>query len=179
MNNFKSLNKQFIISILFISIFGSMSHFFYDFSGELSFIGALFPVNESVWEHLKLLLIPIISWWILFYYINREKLFIDKDKWFFATLISLLYSMFFQLSIFYIYTSALGVEYLVVDILIFLISVILGQLIGLHIYKYYKGINYKISIFILITLIIFFIFVTFNTPHLPIFCDPITGNYGL
>ena len=169
MSSFKYLNRQFIISILFIFFFGSLSHFIYNLTGNLTFVGAFFPVNESVWEHLKLLLIPVTFWWKLFYIINKGKLLIDRDKWFFATIIALLSSMIFQLSFFYLYTGALGIESLIIDISIFLFSVILGQFMGLHIYKYSKGINYKVSFFILIIIVLFFIYITFNTPHLPIF----------
>ena len=179
MSSFKYLNRQFIISILFIFFFGNLSHFIYNLTGNLTFIGAFFPVNESVWEHLKLLLIPVIFWWELFYIINKGKLLIDRDKWFFATIIALLSSMIFQLSFFYLYTGSLGIESLIIDISIFLFSVILGQFIGLHIYKYSKGINYKVSFFILIIIVLFFIYITFNSPHLPIFLDGNTGIYGL
>lgn len=179
MSSFKYLNRQFIISILFIFFFGNLSHFIYNLTGNLTFVGAFFPVNESVWEHLKLLLIPVIFWWELFYIINKGKLLIDRDKWFFATIIALLSSMIFQLSFFYLYTGSLGIESLIIDISIFLFSVILGQFIGLHIYKYSKGINYKVSFFILIIIVLFFIYITFNAPHLPIFLDGNTGNYGL
>lgn len=179
MNNFKYLNSQFIISILFIFLFGTLSHFIYSLTGNLSFIGAFFPVNESIWEHLKLLLIHIISWWIFFYIFNKNKLSMDKDNCFFASIISLLSSMIFQLSVFYFYTGAFGLESFIIDILIFLFAIIFGQFIGLHIYKYSTGINYKISFFILIIIVLFFIYITFNSPHLPIFLDRNTGIYGL
>ena len=119
MNNFKYLNSQIIISILFIFLFGTLSHFIYSLTGNLSFIGAFFPVNESIWEHLKLLLIPIISWWIFFYIFNKNKLTMDKDNCFFASIISILSSMIFQLSVFYFYTGAFGLE----SFIIYLLSV--------------------------------------------------------
>lgn len=175
----KDLTKQFIISIILIILLGSISHFIYDLTGKLSFVGAFLPANESIWEHLKLLLVPIIFWWILFFIFNKNKLFIDNNKWFFATIIALLSSMIFQLSSFYIYTGIFRVEYLAIDILIFIFAVIIGQLIGLHIFKYSKGINYKISILILLILVLFFVYMTFNPPELPIFLDRNTGNYGI
>ena len=47
-----------VIGILFTIILGSLSHFFYGWSGNFFLVGFFSPVNESVWEHLKLLFFP-------------------------------------------------------------------------------------------------------------------------
>ena len=46
-------------------IVGAAWHFLFDLSGQNVVVGALTPVNESVWEHGKLLLFPICLWWLL------------------------------------------------------------------------------------------------------------------
>lgn len=178
-NNYNSLNRNFIISVIIIFLFGTLSHFIYNFSNESAIIGSFFPVNESVWEHLKLLLIPIISWWIVFYIVNKDKLRIDIDKWFLGAVVALISAMLFQITVYYFYTQAFNIESLIIDILLFLLSIIVGQFTGLHIYKYSKGIDYKISILILIIIILIFIYFTFNAPHFPVFKDSNTRNYGI
>lgn len=51
--------------VAFLIVAGSLWHFVYAWSGDLAIVGAIAPINESVWEHLKLgygatiLLIPI------------------------------------------------------------------------------------------------------------------------
>lgn len=49
-----------VIGILFTMILGSLSHFFYGWSGDFFLVGLFSPVNESVWEHLKLLFFPAL-----------------------------------------------------------------------------------------------------------------------
>lgn len=47
--------KKWCIRVFYsIVILGTFFHFFYDWSNHTVLLGAIFPVNESVWEHLKL-----------------------------------------------------------------------------------------------------------------------------
>lgn len=59
------LKKWEIANWIWIIAAGSLLHFVYDLTGENPFVGVFVPVNESVWEHLKLLLLPVFlfSWW--------------------------------------------------------------------------------------------------------------------
>lgn len=50
-----------VIGILFTMILGSLSHFFYGWSGDFFLVGLFSPVNESVWEHLKSAVLPCTS----------------------------------------------------------------------------------------------------------------------
>jgi len=43
-----------LLGFVFCCILGTLSHFFYDWSGQNIIVGMFCPVNESVWEHLKL-----------------------------------------------------------------------------------------------------------------------------
>lgn len=43
-----------IAGYLFTAVFGTLSHFLYDCSGQNLFIALFAPVNESIWEHMKL-----------------------------------------------------------------------------------------------------------------------------
>ena len=179
MYTLRILSKKIRISILIIFFLGTVSHFIYDLTGQLLIVGCLFPINESIWEHLKLLLIPMIAWWSIFYVRYSHKYNLNIDKWFSSSLVALITSMYIQLSTFYIYTGAFNIEYLIIDILIFLLAVTLGQYMGLHFYKYGKEHNYKICILVILLIIILFIFMTFYPPHLPLFLDMKSGGYGL
>ena len=50
----------FIGGILFTAILGTLSHFFYDWTGQGALIGLISPVNESTWEHMKLVFFPLL-----------------------------------------------------------------------------------------------------------------------
>ncbi|MBC7113295.1 MAG: hypothetical protein H5T34_04660 [Candidatus Methanomethyliales bacterium] len=81
---------------------------------------------------------------------------------------------------FYTYRAFLE-ESLVIDIMIFVLAVIIGQIVSYRImvWKEPPKIFTPISIFALLILALIFIAFTFYTPHLPIFQDPITGIYGI
>jgi len=63
-----------IIGILFVTILGALSHFIFEWSGQWKPIGGFFPVNESVWEHLKL------PFWPLMIFLLIEYNFIKEDS---------------------------------------------------------------------------------------------------
>ena len=68
----KTIKKFTIIGALFVTIFGSLFHFVYGWSGNNRIVGALTPVNESVWEHLKLALIPLLLFALIEWYFLRK-----------------------------------------------------------------------------------------------------------
>ena len=62
--------KQFhIVGLLFTLLTGFLLHFVYEWSGDNPLVGLFSPVNESVWEHLKLLFFPILAYSIVEYFI--------------------------------------------------------------------------------------------------------------
>ena len=69
---YRRLNIFLIIGAVFTIITGTLLHFVYEWSGESLFVGIFSPINESVWEHLKLLFFPM-SVWILIGYFILEK----------------------------------------------------------------------------------------------------------
>lgn len=167
------------VSIPILFFIGSCFHFLFEFLGKVPIIGAFTPVNESVWEHSKMLLLPIIGWWILFYALKKKKYNIDTGKWFTGMLASLLTSIITMIVVYYFYTQAFGVEILLVDILILFLAILVGQLLGYHVYKFGKGLSLSVSIMISVIIILVFIIWTFNPPELPLFYDKQAGKYGI
>ena len=66
-----------------------------------------------------------------------------------------------------------------VDISILFLAVLFGQLLAFHFYKYSKGINLYIPICIFIFIILMFMIFTCYPPHIPLFRDSTTDNYGI
>lgn len=56
----KHLRHCTIIGIIFVMLTGTLSHFLYDWSGQNPVVGLFTPVNESIWEHMKLLFFPML-----------------------------------------------------------------------------------------------------------------------
>lgn len=55
-----SLRKSQLFSYVIACILGVLFHFVYEWSGENFLLGLFVPVNESTWEHLKLIFFPIL-----------------------------------------------------------------------------------------------------------------------
>ena len=162
---------------IIIFLLGSLFHFLYELTGENFILGLFAPVNESIWEHLKMCLFPCIIWWSTYYYIYKNSL--DKNHWFTGLLVAIISSMVFTLALYYIYTEALGVEYVLVDILVFLVAILGGQYLAKHLYVRFRQIPFSYSIITITLLIILFILFTVAPPKLPIFLDGPTQTYGI
>ena len=54
----KPLIHSTIFNIIFTFAAGCLFHFFYEWSGSSPYLAPFVPINESTWEHLKLLFFP-------------------------------------------------------------------------------------------------------------------------
>lgn len=171
--------KFIIKSIPLLFIAGSLFHFLYELSGSSGIVALIAAVNESVWEHLKMVLLPVILFWSVYYVVKRKKYSIDKNKWFTSALASLLTALISMPMIYYFYTEAFGVELLAVDILILFLALLFGQLLGLHFYKHSKAIRWQTAVTILILIIALFMVFTYYPPKIPLFMDSTSGTYGI
>lgn len=176
---FSKQDKQFAktyhwIGIVVVCIASVPLHFLYDWSGELSIIGMLAPLNESIWEHLKLVFWPLLLWWGFGYlfFQNKEKL--SLEKWFTAAGISIFISMVFIVSWYYTWVNGIGIESSIIDIGSLFIAVPIAQLLGIHVYRVVQP--RKTYLIIAALFLILFagmlIWFTFNTPNMPIFIPP-------
>jgi len=178
MRNKVNPQRWIMLGIIGIFLIATLMHFVYDFFGNSFIVGLIAPVNESIFEHIKLIILPTILWWSIYYFVNNE--YIDKNNWFLGMLLSLIVMILLIPMLYYFYTGAFGVESLFVAILLLFISILIAQLIGRHIYNYSEGnISSKASIFISILILIIFAVLTVATPKLPIFKDSVTGTYGI
>ena len=54
-----------LVGFAFTSLGGTLLHFLYDFLGEAKWIAPFSGVNESTWEHMKLLFWPMLLFALL------------------------------------------------------------------------------------------------------------------
>lgn len=183
MKNYKTTTPEnwILLGIPILSVLGSFIHFIYDWTGNLVVVGVFTPINESVWEHLKLTLYPTILWWLIGYFIFKRKCTISKEQWFSSAAVSVITCHLVILSFFYTYTGALGIESLILDIFSLFLGIIIGQCLAIHTYKFanFNTLTYFIAIIVFIFLGLIFTIFTFIPPHLPLFMDSVTGKYGL
>lgn len=63
-----------IISTIFVMISGVLLHFTFGWSNNNVLIGTFSPVNESIWEHLKLLFFPMLITTIMGYFYEGKNI---------------------------------------------------------------------------------------------------------
>jgi hypothetical protein len=178
---FSKAEKLMLLWIPVIAILGGLMHFVFELCSNSAIVGIFAPVNESVWEHLKMAFYPMLIWWIVFYIICGKKNNIPFEKYVLGGATAIIAAPLIILIFFYTYTGALGIESLVLDIFSLFLGVAVGQILGVHIYKYSKA-NFAttfISILILCLMVIAFTSFTFYPPHLPLFQNSLTGTYGI
>lgn len=175
------MKRSILISIPILFIISGPMHFLFELAGEFAVIGAIVPVSESPWEHLKLVFYPILIWWIIFYFRTRKQEGFSKEKWIVSIAAAVISSILTIIFIFYSYTGAFAVEFLVFDIFSSFLAVAVGQCLAYHVYKYSRPGNLAaiLSLAIVIVLLIMFITFTYKAPHIPLFRDRNTGTYGI
>lgn len=158
-----------ILSAVFTIILGTILHFTYQWSNQNAFVGIFSAVNESTWEHLKLLFFPMLITIIIgYFYIGK-----DIPNFLCAKTIGIIVAISFTITFFYTYTGILGTNFAVLNILIFIFSAILGEYAAYRFMISNFSCNHIIAIITLIILFLCFVIFTFFTPKIGLFKNPI------
>ena len=171
-----SLRRIETVGALAVIVAGVLWHFAYDWSGDSSLVAAIAPANESVWEHLKLVLVPVLALAVV-----EAKWVADLARMWWAKCVEVTTVCTFIVAFFYTYTGAFGVDsILVVDILTFAGAVAGGQLLSYRIISSPSSgpVPVTVSVTALLLLVVLFAALTFFPPHIPLFQEATTGTYG-
>jgi len=172
------LKRWQIAGAIFTLIAGSLLHFTYEWSGENPFIGIFSAVNESTWEHLKLLFIPFVLFSILEYFTYGKQ----TQNFIPIKVLSIFLGMSTIIVAFYTYVGIIGKNFLWADISTFILGILVA---------YWFSFRFLNTEFLssacairfgwvgLLIMILSFIIFTFNPPHIGLFLDPVSGTYGI
>lgn len=116
----KYIPKQDMPYVLAAVLLGFVNHFLYQLSGGQAFAALFCPVNESVWEHLKLLFFPLFFVTIIEYIRRRPAAL----PFFYRRFLAVACAMAATVTLFYTYTGIIGRNFLLMDILIFIFSIL-------------------------------------------------------
>ena len=176
MINRSNLIKFQIFSAIFVIILGTILHFTYTWSKNNSIVGLFSAINESTWEHLKLIFYPILLMAIIGYFVFGKE---NKNYWV-AQLMGILTAIAFITIAFYTYTGIIGTNFAAVNIGLFIIAVILGTYVAYRLLISEENYNLEIiSIILIVGLFIIFILYTIDSPKIPYFKDPEDGTFGI
>ena len=161
---------------IFTAIVGTLLHFLFDWA-DRNIIAALFSaVNESIWEHMKLLFYPMVIFSLIEYRFWGKGL----SAFWCIKLIGTLVGLTLIPVVYYTYTGILGVSADWFNISIFFIAAGVSYLLET---KQFQNsctcpLSAKCALILLGLISLIFTALTFFPPHIPFFRDPINGSYG-
>ncbi len=158
------------------SLGGALLHFLYDWSGKAVWIAPLSGVNESTWEHMKLLFWPMLIFAVAQSFFFRD----HKDFWC-VKLRGILFGLVLIPVLFYTYNGAVGKSPDWLNIAIFFVSAAAAFLYETRLFNTEKlrCRSTKLPIAVLSVIALLFALFTFLTPKIGIFKDPLMGTYGI
>lgn len=166
--------KTSIFSLLFVVGLGTLNHFIYDWF-PYPIVGIFVPVNESIFEHLKLTFYPFLLSTIIRYFFLSDKDYFIKVALSSVVGIIIVPCLFYLIKIF---TTPPAI----INILIFIVACALQE------YTFYRLMNDILEnnpirnpegFIVIVTLILAFTVFTFIPPKLELFLDPETKTYGI
>ena len=165
----KKIRSYYIIGYLFTAAAGTLFHFVYDWTGQGAAAALFFPVNESTWEHMKLVFSPVLLWSLLLPpHLSDESPSLRP-----ALLFGGLLGTFAVPVLFYTYSGVLGRNVTWIDILIFFISTAITFFCAWKLQNSAKIYEKRTAIYFLTVLFLalFFLF-TFLPPDIGLFAIP-------
>ena len=165
----KSIKFYMLTGTIFVSVLGTLFHFVYEWSGNNVLVGLFTPINESIWEHTKLLFFPMLIYSV---YLTRKTG--AQYPCIGAALISgTLAGAASIIALFYTYSGIIGFNVAAADISIFFISVIISFYIVYKIATTCKDTIYNtLSLTLWIMMICLYIIFTISPPQIPLFISP-------
>ena len=159
-----------------VTFVGTILHFLYDWTGGSILVSPFSGVNESTWEHMKLLV------WPLFLFALVQRLFFrDHENYWCVKLAEILLGLLLIPVLFYTYNGVFGKSPNWINIAIFYISVLL-----VFLFEWWACRNDqlqckhpRIALATICLIGVLFVVFTFAPPQIPLFQDPLTGTYGI
>lgn len=171
------LKKTRIYAVIGIFIISFISHYVFELYPNI-LVSIFFPVNESIWEHTKILFTSILIYQAI------DKIILNKheikyNNFYLQSFITAIISIPIYLAIYLPLYHLIG-ENLFISILIMLITYIIIEIISYYLLKQkeYNIPNYIITTLIILTYIIF-IYLTYNPPQNYIFYDIKNQSYSI
>ena len=158
------------------SLGGTLLHFLYDWLGEAAWVAPFSGVNESTWEHMKLLF-----WPMLLYAFVQSFFFKDRGDFWCVKFRGILLGLALIPLLFYTCNGVIGKTPDWFNIAIFFVSAAAAYLYEARLFE--RGTatckRPRWAVAVLCGLAALFVVFTFLTPEIGVFRDPLTGSYGL
>lgn len=169
----KRLKYFMLAGVFFVLAAGSLSHFLYEWTGNDFLTGLFCPVNESTWEHMKLLFFPMLLYSLLIAPMLKRTLPDIAPDMSPSLMAGNLAGTWAIPVIFYTYTGILGQNLFFLDLMTFFLSVILAFYLACRLalsgkMQRFSSILYMLTV---ILLLCFWMF-TYDPPNMRLFAEP-------
>lgn len=160
--------------MLFTLLFGNLLHFVYDWTGQAGWAAYLSAVNESTWEHMKLLAVPWLVWTVVTIVVNRCAASALPRA------IGLLAGLAAIPALFYTYTGILGKSVAWYNPVFRRRAAGIFCRVSLQKSARLSSVPFQIlGILLHLLAALAFLFFTSYPPSLPLFVDPTNGTRGI
>ena len=174
----KRLNGWSLAGFLAVSVLGTLAHFCYEWSGEKLLVGAFCAVNESTWEHMKLLFFPALLFTMVQLAAAKER----DGALPAARAVGVTAGLALIPTLYYTYTGVWGEHVLWADVAIFYLSAAVTFWLDSLLRRQRRlwGMGRQVAGLVWLWVLAFlFVWWTFSPPHIALFRDPLTGLYGI
>ena len=164
--------KKWLLLYLFVAIVGTLWHFVHNLPGENRFVGYFFPINESTWEHMKLVYLPMLILSIVL----MTRWGNELPPVTAGMLLGSLAGTWLIPILFYTYRGIVGFGIPWVDKATFFVSIIATAFVVMHVVKRCMDDSLQITKSVLGVLMIvqgvLFLWFTYNPPGIGLFASP-------
>ena len=172
----KTLSFWQTLGFIFTGIMGVILHFRVDWTNQSIILSPFSAINESIWEHMKLLFFPMFVFSII------ESIFIGKDykSFWCVKLMGIIFGMALIPVLYYSINGMFGPTPDFVNIAIFYVAAAISYILKTSLLKKDSIACHspKNAVVILVLIAVIFAILTFIPPRIPLFQDPITKTYG-
>ncbi len=172
----RSVSKWQFIGFVSASVGGILLHYLYEWTNKNAVAAVFSGVNESTWEHMKLLFFPLFIFAIVQSFFFKEY----EDFWC-IKLRGILLGIILIPVLFYTFNGAFGKSPDWLNIAFFFVSAAVSFIYETRRMKRedVMCISPKLSFAVLCIIAVAFAVFTFLTPEIPLFKDPLTETYGI
>ncbi|MBR5235863.1 MAG: hypothetical protein IKW06_00595 [Clostridia bacterium] len=165
-----------VFGFIFTGVTGVILHFIFDWTNESVVVAPFSAVNESIWEHMKLLFYPMLAFAIV------ESRYIGKDykSFWCVKLIGIVLGVVLIPALYYTLNGMFGLTPDYVNIAIFYVAAAISYIVEIKLMKndIINGCLPEKAWGIFVLIAVLFTVFTFLPPQIPLFKDPVTNTYG-
>lgn len=165
-----------VAGFLFTAVLGTFFHFLFDLTHGNIFAALVSGVNESIWEHTKLLFYPMLLFAAIEYFFWGN----DIQAFWCIKLLGALSGLILIPVFYYTYTGILGISSHWINIGIFFLVAGITFFLETKLFQknFSCAVSPSVALLCLVLISTLFTIFTFSPPYIPFFQDPLSGNYG-